>query len=414
MEDSPLRVVVAQIARSERSVSEVVAESLSRLDEVEELNAVAWRSDDAVMRLAVEADAAVSRGDSLGLLHGVPITVKDWIDVSGFPCAGEDLSNSERRPDKDATVVKRLRGAGAIVIAKTNVNSLHGVARNPADSSRTAGHSSSGEAISVATGSSFVGVGSDSGGSLRFPAHCTGVATIKPTLGRVPATGHFPHIDAMTDGRTVIGPMCRSVADVRTILDVIAGPDGIDPDVQPVASSHGKPLGRLRVLVHEDRDITATPEVHSTLRRAADLLADAGHTLTSGDVLRPCRSLEITQRNWDRPLPTGSDHERFLEDWQAFRTDVFHEMADHDVILSPAAPYAAPPVGMSSDTDWAYTLGPSLWGYPAVVFRFGTSSDGLPLGLQVVSKAWDESLALSIAESLEATTGDWPSTMESS
>ncbi|MEN8240162.1 MAG: amidase [Actinomycetota bacterium] len=401
MDDAQLGLVAAQIARGERSVSEVVTGSLSRLDELEDLNAVAWRSDDAVMRVAAEADAVVSRGEPLGFLHGIPITVKDWIDVSGFPCAGEDLSSAGRRPDRDATVVKRLRDAGAIVIAKTNVNSLHGVARNPWDRSRTAGHSSSGEAIAVATGASIVGIGSDSGGSLRFPAHCVGIATIKPTLGRVPATGHYPHIDALTDGRTVIGPMGRSVADVRTILDVIAGPDGIDPDVHPIPWSLNKTRKELRVLVHQDADIEPSSEVANTLQRAADALADAGHSLERGDVLCPQRSLEITQRYWDRPLPAGRDHERLLEDWQTFRKDAFHQMVDRDVILSPAAPHPAPPVGAGSDTDWAYTLGPSLWGYPAVVFRFGTSREGLPLGLQVVAKAWDESLALSAAETLE-------------
>ena len=141
------------------------------------------------------------------------------------------------------------------------------------------------------------------------------------------------------------------------------------------------------------------------LQRAADLLSDAGHSLASGDALRPYHALEITQRNWDRPLPTGRDHERFLEDWQTFRKDAFRQMADRDVILSPAAPYPAPPIGTGSDTDWAYTLAPSLWGYPAVVFRFGSSNEGLPLGLQVVAKAWNESLALSVAEFLEGMAG---------
>lgn len=196
-----------------------------------------------------------------------------------------------------------------------------------------------------------MGIGSDSGGSLRFPVHCTGVVTIKPTLGRVPATGHFPNIDLLTDGRTVIGPMCRSVADVRTVLEIIAGPDGIDPDAQRALPSHSQSKGRLRVLVHEDSDVKPTPDIEDTLRRGADLLADAGHSLETGDALRPHRSLDITQRYWDRPLPTGQDHEQLLEDWQTFRRDVFHQMADQDVILSPAAPYAAPRVGMSSDTD---------------------------------------------------------------
>jgi amidase len=206
--------------------------------------------------------------------------------------------------------------------------------------------------------------------------------------------------------------MCRSVADVRTVLEIIAGPDGIDPDAQRALPSHSQSKGRLRVLVHEDSDVKPTPDIEDTLRRGADLLADAGHSLETGDALRPHRSLDITQRYWDRPLPTGQDHEQLLEDWQTFRRDVFHQMADQDVILSPTAPYAAPRVGMSSDADWAYTLAPSLWGYPAAVFRFGTSHNGLPIGLQVVAKAWGEDLVLAVAETLESMTGNWPTSLD--
>jgi amidase len=411
--ESPLRELAAQIAGGERTASEVVTEALTRLDAIEALNPVAWRNDDAVMRQAADADSAVSRGESLGSLHGVPVTVKDWIDVVGFPCAGEELSNAERRPRKDATVVSRLRSVGAIVIAKTNVHSLHGVARNPWNSSRTAGRSSSGEAIAVAAGASLIGVGSDESGSLRFPAHCTGVAAIKPTLGRVPVTGHFPYVDALTDGRTVIGLMSRSVSDLREVMSVMAGPDGIDPDVQPMPYRSNASRERLRVLVHADDDITTTPEVDDMVRTAADVLADADHSISTGDVLQPSRSLDICERHWDRPLATGQDHEQLLTDWQAFRHEIYHQMTDQDVILSPAAPHAAPPIGADSYTDTAYTRAASLWGYPAAVIRFGTSNDGLPLGIQLVAKAWDEDLLLSVAASLENMAGDWPSILDS-
>jgi len=413
MNDSPLRELAVQIAGGERSASEVVNEALSRLDAIEALNAVAWRNDDAVIRQAADADAAVSRRDPLGSLHGVPVTVKDWIDVVGFPCAGDDLSNAERRPATDATVVSRLRDAGAIVIAKTNVHSLHGAARNPWDSSRTAGRSSSGEAIAVATGASLIGVGSDESGSLRFPAHCTGVAAIKPTLGRVPVTGHFPYVDALTDGRTVIGPMSTSVDDLRTVLGVIAGPDGFDPDVQRMPYPNNGSRRQWRVLVHADQDIVTTPEVDNMVRRAADLIADAGHFVATADLLQPNQSLDICQRLWNRPLPTGQDHEQLISDWQAFRHEIYRQMTDYDVILSPAAPHAAPLLDMGSHSDTSYTRAPSLWGYPAAVIRFGTSNEGLPLGLQLVAKAWDEDLALSVAANLENMAGDWPNILDS-
>ena len=174
------------------------------------------------------------------------MTVKDWIDVEGFPCVGGSVSYRDRRPEQDATVVKRLRAAGAIVIAKTAVrddNELYGATRNPHDHARSPGGSSSGEAALVAAGASPLGIGSDSGGSIRGPAAWCGIAGFKPSAGRVSNTGHFPRIGALHDGRTQIGPLARNIDDLALALEVIAGFDGIDPGVIPV------PLGSVADVV---------------------------------------------------------------------------------------------------------------------------------------------------------------------
>lgn len=163
---------------------------------------------------------------------GVPFTVKDWIDAAGLPCPGGRVAHRSRVPNRDATVVARLRAAGGILLGKTSVgpdNELYGRTNHPDDPLFSPAGSSSGEAAIIAAGGSPLGLGSDSGGSIRQPAHCCGVAGLKPTTGRVPLTGHFPFICAATDPRTVIGPLARHVEDLAFVLRLIAGPDGEDP-----------------------------------------------------------------------------------------------------------------------------------------------------------------------------------------
>ena len=410
MLDGDLVTLTSQIRRRERSAREAVSAALATLDRFSHLSPVAWRDDPAVLARADTADVSTAAGDSLGELHGVPITVKDWIDVTGFPCAGGDPAEVDRRPDRDATAVSRLRAAGAIVVAKTaagETSSVYGTARNPWDPGRTPGHSSSGDAIAVATRAVPLGIGSDSGGSLRFPAHCSGVAAIKPTYGLVPDTGHFPRIDRMTDGRTVIGPMARSVADLEVALRIIAGADGIDPDSPPLGLEPDRSAVHLRVVAHSDDVIPVDSEMGNLLDRAAAALSATGHDVTQGNVLLPDQALDITQRYWDRPLHSGEATEAFLADWQSFRRRAMTLMQSTDVILSPAAPYAAPPIGKSTDRDWTFTLAPSLWGFPALVVPMGTSIAGLPVGVQIVTGMWKDALALRIGRSLE-TTLDYP------
>jgi amidase len=357
--------LVVWLETGDAGCEELVRARLAGLDRLAELGAVAWRDDERVLAEARQADEHRVAGEPLGPLHGLPVTVKDWIDVAGFPCAGGEASHFDRRPTVDATVAARLRAAGAVIIAKTCVTEVgyEGPVRNPWDPARTAGPSSSGEAVAVATGVSALGFGSDSGGSLRFPAHCSGVSALRPTYGRVPLTGHFPVVGQMVDGRTVIGPLGRSVRDVRLGLSVIAGPDGRDPSMPPVARVGSRSVTGLRIAVHRDSgDAACHPAIADAMDVVATALRAAGAVVEERDVLDVRRAADVTGRYWRRARLAPVDVERLLEDWDQCRTDAMLLLDHIDAIVSPAAPHLAPLIGEGSMADWTYTLAPSLWG----------------------------------------------------
>ncbi|MGP4097641.1 amidase family protein [Nonomuraea sp. KM90] len=224
----------------ETTVTETVRDVLERLEGLHaRIGAVAAIDPGRSLTEAARADRRLRAGAGR-LLEGVPITVKDWIDVAGWPvtgATGTSRGNPGRRPAADATAVARLREAGAIVVAISAAmadNAVYGPTRNPLDPSRAPGGSSSGTAALVAAGAVPLGLGSDSGGSVRLPAAWCGIAGLKPTFGRVPLTGHFPRCGALEDGRTAIGPLATCVRDLALALAVIAGPDGLDAGVAPV------------------------------------------------------------------------------------------------------------------------------------------------------------------------------------
>jgi len=223
----------------EISSRELVEAHLARIESINPtLNALVQPTAEAALAQATAADGATAAGTAGGPLHGVPFSVKDWIETAGVVCAAGFEERAGFVPRRDATVVRRMRDAGVILLGKTNVsetNPVYGVTYNPYDTSRSPGASSSGEAALIAAAAgSPIGLASDSGGSLRLPAHYCGVATLKPTTGRVPLTGHFPRISAMLDPRTQIGPVARSVKDLSLALPLITGTDGIDAGAVPV------------------------------------------------------------------------------------------------------------------------------------------------------------------------------------
>ena len=283
------------IRQREVSSFEVVDAYLTRIDRVNpELNAVVQIAPDARER-ARAADAAIAQGGDAGPLRGVPFTVKDWIETEGLICAAGFAERSQFVPKRDATVVARMRAAGAILLGKTNVNDgtpVYSRPNNPYDLARSPGGSSSGEAVIIAAGGSPLGLGSDSGGSIRLPAAWCGVAGLRPTSGLVPNTGHFPRIGSMHDPRTTIGPIARRVEDLTLALRIIAGADGRDPGVVPMAL--GDPssvdVGSLRVAWYTGMPgAESSPAVVSAVHAAASALRQARAAVQEAAPRSRCR-----------------------------------------------------------------------------------------------------------------------------
>ena len=393
---------LAQTLRAgECTTVEVVHQLLDRLERLKPvIGAVAAVEPKRTLAEAEAADQRLRAGEARAL-EGVPFTVKDWIDVAGWPSSGSvntsHPGDRERRPAVDAPAVARLRAAGGVMLAVTRTwadSPAYGPTRNPHDLSRNPGGSSSGAAALVAAGASPVALGSDSGGSIRLPAAWCGVAGLKPTFGRVPLTGHFPRLGALEDGRTVIGPLARTVDDLAAVLARIAGPDGLDAGVVPVPL--GDPtsvdLAALRVGVIGDGPAAV----------AASALLEAGAAVVDDPVpdVRD-EALELTRRYWARAELTGSDYVRVLWDWDRFRRRMLVTTAGTDVIICPAAAEPAPCRREWADTDYQWTLPWSLTGAPAVVVPVGMQ-DGLPIAVQVVGRPWQDHVALAAARCVEA------------
>jgi amidase len=447
---------LAQAIRAKKvTAKEVVEAHLQRIAEVNPaLNAVVQLAGERALDEARAADLALLKGEKIGPLHGVPMTIKDSLDTAGVISTGATTGRASFIPRQDATVVARLRAAGAILLGKTNTpeltlagetdNLVYGRTNNPYDLSRTPGGSSGGAGAIIAAGGSPFDIGSDTGGSIRLPAHFCGIAGLKPTSGRVPRTGHVvPFGLGAVDALTQNGPMARYVEDLRLILPLIAGVDGIDPAIvpMPLAEPQDVDLQRLRVAVHTDNGIkTPTPEIMAAVRTAAQALAEAGLTVTEDRPAALPRTFELSRqlsggdgRAWVRrllaqagtttihpwlqrrldesqPLPVA-EFTAMLEDVDRFRSDMLGFMQQYDVILCPVCAFPAPPHGTTFSEDmwkgFSYTGAYNLTGWPGAVVRAGTSPEGLPIGVQVVARPWREDVALAVAQRLETALGGW-------
>ncbi|MEK7295828.1 MAG: amidase family protein, partial [Actinomycetota bacterium] len=306
-------VELASDIRARRvSSSEVVESHLGRIAAVNpKVNAVVRVLADQARAAATEADAAIARGDVLGALHGVPITVKENIDIAGLPTTQGIPALAEAIPQLDAPVVERMRAAGAIPIGRTNLpdlglrvhtdSALYGRTKNPWKSDRTAGGSSGGEGAALATGMSPLGLGNDIGGSLRNPAHCCGVASIKPTTGVIPDAQMFPIEDIGLSAQLMLaqGVMARRIADVRLGFTVVAGAHPRDPVSVPAKLTDLRVGEKLRVAVMAEPPGGSThPEIAAVVRGAADVLADAGHSVS--EVVPP--DFELACATWSTQL----------------------------------------------------------------------------------------------------------------
>jgi amidase len=401
------------------SSAEVVAAYLRRIDQVNPaINAVVQRVDERARAEAHAADAALAQGECVGPLHGVPFTVKDIFDVAGVVSAAGLVERAAYIPDRDAVVVARMRAAGAILLGKTNCppggtgvvtdNPVYGATRNSYDLERSPSGSSGGEAAAIAAGASPLGLGSDSGGSIRTPAHYCGIAALRPTVGRVPNTGAYDLPGGLTDPRSQIGPMSRWVEDLGPVLTIIAGVDWVDSGVipMPLADPTSVELRDLRVAWYADDGMAPpTPETSQAVHDAARALADAGAVVA---VTRPPQLdqvWDITVRYWRSAELTGQEVERLMRDWDGFRTAMLSFVERYDLILCPVADEPAVPQG--TEGNGIYCLPYSLTGYPCAVVRAGTSPEGLPIGVQVVARPWREDVALAAARQIETTLGGW-------
>ena len=431
---------------------EVVGACLDRIAAVNaQLNAVvAFAADPGDQARAADADLA--KGQLRGPLHGVPFTAKDSLDTAGLVTTAGSTGWRDRVPDRDATVVARLRAAGAILLGKTNTpeftwsdetdNDVYGRTSNPYDLSRTPGGSSGGAAAIVAAGGSPFDVGSDTGDSIRQPAHVCGIAGIKPTQGRVPRTGHWPSFAGIVAGLQQLGPLARRVEDLDLVLRIIAGPDGEDPHVAPVPL--GDPgtvrIADLRVVAFSDNGIRRpTQDTIAAVEAAAAAiagryaavrwevppgLADAWVTweeLVHSDGYGWLRRLidgagtaglgSFERRNWLdlQPAIPGDELSALVERADRVRSGLLRWFQDADLIVCPAMPQAAIRHGESTEPWFGDTYSDvhNLTGWPAVVVRGGTSAEGLPIGVQLVARPWREDVALAAAHVVEEVSGGW-------
>ncbi len=440
------------IRRREASSVEVVDACLTRIAEVNpRLNAVVCLADDARAR-ARDADARLVRGEPVGPIHGVPFTIKDSLDTAGLVTTAGTVGWAARMPARDATAVARLRAAGGILLGKTNTpeftwsdetdNDVYGRTSNPYDLERTPGGSSGGPGAIVAAGGSPFDIGSDTGDSIRQPAHVCGIAGLKPTSGRVPRTGHWPDYRGILESLTQLGPMARRIEDLELLLPIIAGPDGEDPHVAPVPL--GDPasveVGRLHVVAFTDNGVrTPTPATADAVEAAARALAAVGATVEwrvppdTADAWNAWDRLvradgwawlhrliadagtpgmgSYDARSWLTPSTPLAAHEltALVERVDAIRARYLRWMTGIDLLVCPAMPQPAIRHGEST-APWfgdTYSDVHNLTGFPAAVVRGGTSSEGLPIGVQLVAPPWREDLALAGARAVEASSGGW-------
>ena len=456
-------VTMAEYIRGKKiSPVELADAHLAQIERLNpQLNAFVHVDPDRVRREAYAAESALMTGKALGPLHGVPISIKSSLEVDGFRCEAGTRLRVGFIPEHDAPLVARLRAAGAIVLGVTNTpellmawetdNLLYGRTNSPWDLERTPGGSSGGEAAAIASGMSAGGVGSDGGGSIRVPAHFSGICGLKPTPGRVPATGHYPPSGGPFALIGVVGPMARTVSDVKALFEVMQGPDDGDTCAAPVPLhwQNDDEVRKLRIGYFEDDGRTPlTPETRIAVRTAAEALRRAGFRVepfrpdtleeacvlwkkffvgAGGMLIRPMfnrreRELSPILRQflaWSAAEPelTG---ESLLDAWirrDAVRADFLAQMRKYPILLCPAAAIPAFRHGERSwkiDGDtieyfdaWSYTEWFNLLGNPAAVVPVSHSAQGLPIGVQIVGRPWEEERVLAVAHALEKECNAW-------
>jgi len=448
-----------ELARNIRSKQvssrEVVEAHLARVDQVNgHLNAIVRVLADEALAAADAADRAVMGGHHLGRLHGVPCTVKENIDVAGTPTTSGLRALADAIAPIDAPTVARMRAAGAIPFARTNLpdlglrvhtdSDLHGLTRNPWNPNVTAGGSSGGEASAIASGMSPIGLGNDIGGSLRNPAHCCGIASLKPTVGVVPMATVIPPVDMLLASQQMVveGPMARRIADVRVALHAIEGPDRRDPRSIPVTLTDASAAERFTIAVMSDPPGGSTdPGIAASIRIVADRLDDAGHhvvdatppdyetvielwiMLLSADIRANRQLLDAVMGVGGRAMLAAFDSAApptTVPEVQLMHAERFRVMRawseffeSHQILLSPT--WAQPAFAHGADIDpvdgyelTRNTIRPAvhanLLGTPSAITPAGLVA-GLPVGVQVMGDRFTDLRCLTVAAEIETLMG---------
>jgi amidase len=456
--------LAALIAGGEASSREVVEAHLARIEQVNgAVNAITFVLADSALAAADAADAATAahrtdaarRDDTAGRglprrpLHGVPFTVKENIDCLGSPTTQGVPLLRNAMPRRDAPVVARLRAAGAIVLARTNLpefglrlstdNPLYGPTLNPWNPHLTPGGSSGGEAVALATGMTPLGLGNDLGGSLRNPAYCCGVAALKPTTGRIPRASSLPPLDfgAASQLMAVDGPLARSVADLRLALSLLAGRDIRDPRSVDAPLRGPEPATRRAALVTSLTEGEIPAETVVEIARAGRLLEAAGWQVEEAEP----PELELVTQTWLdliatdfavmmpglRAFVSGPVYDYIMDvcaqaDLQSTSNSEIHATRSrltrlwseffvrYPVCVGPTwtqLPWPvdadlAPATGMGLVRDTVRFITPgNVLGLPSVALPTGVVA-GLPTGIQIYADLWREDLCLEAAEIVEA------------
>ncbi len=443
---------------------ELLDVTLSKIQKINpKLNAIVQLDAEQAYAQAKQLDQLQARGLLLGPLHGVPFTAKDVYNTKGIVTTLGTLGLRDHVPDHDATIIQRLKDAGAVLLGKTNVpelctaaeteNLVYGMTNNPYDLTRTPGGSSGGEGAIIASGASPFGVGSDLAGSLRIPAHYCGIATIRPTIGRVACSRDLKGTNSVgirigpEAMLAVDGPMARYVDDLEAVLNVIAGPDGVDPHAQevPLLDSREVALEQLNIAYFTDNLVqTPTADIIRCVADSAQALVDSGASvmekspefmphalqvmvqlmtssfhaqtieaaLLSYGTKQPSKLLTKFLDRVRRESPSHHDFPSAWGNWDYYRSAATQYMHDFDAIICPVLPFTATSHEHSLWDDelfpaLTYCFGFSLLQYPAATVRVGSDAQGLPIGVQIVAKPWREDVALAIARRLEAAFGGW-------
>lgn len=451
--------MVRLVCAREISPVELVRAHFDRIDELNPaLNAFVHLRRDEAFHEARAAEAATLRGEEKPLL-GVPVSIKSCIDLAGTPCAAGCRVRSSYIAPEDATLVKRLKNSGAIILGNTNTaemlmaydtdNVLHGRTSNPWNLERTAGGSSGGEAAAIASGMSAAGIGSDGGGSIRVPAHFTGICGLKPTPGRIPATGHFPAGVGPFAWMGVVGPMARTIGDLRLMLRAMVGADSADPMAAdfPLNEIGEDELKGTRVgILPPDPTCVPTNETLAAIDAAANALRDAGMEAEPIEIAELEQARELWETLFVRiaggmlvaEVVKGRESElspalqKFLRVAQGYppltaaevlqvqfarddlRARVLRRMETFPVLL---APVCSSPAFRHGDGGWDDSFGTNylremrysqwfnLLGNPAAVVPVARSAEGLPIGVQVIGRPYEEMRVLKMAEIIEARYG---------